>query len=377
MSEIKLTAVYMARKICQDWPGSFRRIKYIKHWGVILHRYYPNDKQYLTPQIIEANKRHKDGILFCEVHNWEGPKRTEWEDTPGFKLEPFELDKREHIYYDEGLQDYINSFNNEKQKYHIIFRNCHKFVLDLLCHLDLDEFARKLIPMSTTPEHLSLLSKSSSSSCKSQMEFPKLLRKVEETEVKDMTRTSWGNDFFIQDADSAIKTKARKLFPAVASQSIQLLNTKPNFFVEETSPWRYIHVLVEVIVGQLMVILYPKEKDLPNLVASSIEGELVPTQDKGEIAIWLIREAINFLIKLTILKSTTQSIEACTSKLNNIIGPRRILGFYSYAKDSMLEGAIKYIESVKKKELEVLINIEDFEDVSLAHIEEVNPIFYV
>ena len=385
MSELKLTAVDVARKQCQNPVfGIKARFSHIKHWGVIIFRYDLVTKRNLTPQIIHAFEDEKH-FLFCELLGWEDPIKRNWEATPGFKVEHFKLEEKEHTYSDEALRAYIKSFNDQKHKYNCILHNCHKFVLDLLRHLDLDDLARELIPMSTTPEMVQYTSKkiSGSSITKLKIDFPKHLGRVEGEEIEKLAKASWGSVVFIQDSDSAIKTKAERLFPVVASASVNLLKTDPKYFREATSPWQFIDVLAEVIVGQLMLRLYPEKKDLANEIASIIDDELVHSNGIGDIAMWLIGEAISFLVRLMMLRLMSKDIsrfafQSIRDVFNNIIEPRRIKSFYNYAKLSILEGTMRHIVSVQNDEFKLSLDIEkELEDDIIALIKEVNLIFFV
>ena len=388
-SELKLTTVHVARKKCEKWPENIPRFSHIKHWGVVLFRYDLVAERDLTPQIIDAIE-DENHVLFCELSEWDGPTKRKWETTPGFKLEKFKLEEKEHTYSHDALRAYIKSFNDEKQEYHSFFNNCHKFVLDLLCHLELDDVARELIPMSTAPDYWKtkpgevlqypLKSISQSSINEFKIDFPKLLGEVEGTDVEKLAKISWGSGTFIPATDSAKETKAGSLFPAIAWKSVQLLKTDPKYFREATTPWRFINVLAEVIVGQLMLRLFPEKKDLADSIASINGDELVPSNSTRGIAMWLIAEAINFLIRLMLTRLKGKDIskfavQSIRDVFNNIIGPGRILSFYNYAKDSILEGTIRHIVSLQNNEFELFDIEEELEDDTVTLIKEVNWIF--
>ena len=375
MSELKLTAVNFVQRdlnICKYMGMLAPRSSCIKHWGIILFRYDCIDQCPLTPQIIDANQ-DESGTVFCDLAAWEGSKKREWEKAPGFEQEEFQLKEEGQLYSDEWLQAYIKFFNDQKKNYDCIKNNCHNFVLELLCHLNLDDITCRLVPMSA--EHSRKVALRSSIPTRSisvlQIGIPKLLREAKEEEIVNAARSSWETYSFTHVANLAIKTEAGRLFPVVALASVQLLKTNETIFRKEMSPWQFIHVIVEEIVGQLMLKLYPEKKDLVTSLkkdpGSNIEG----------VAIWLIEKAISFLIRLIYSISISAS-KNNRNVLDDIIGPSRILNFHFYSKDSMLAGTINHIESSQENETELSKDIrEEFEYDLEARFEEGNSIFYV
>ena len=115
MSELKLTEVKLVQRNLKNVPKHVPCKSYIKHWGIILFIYDCVDECLLTPKIIDANK-NSEGIIHCTVTTWEGTKKREWESMPGFELEEFPVEGKEHPFSDEWLHEFVRLFNEKKQK---------------------------------------------------------------------------------------------------------------------------------------------------------------------------------------------------------------------------------------------------------------------
>ena len=367
MSDYKLNAVDIVRRRIESCFAP--HTSYFKHWGIILYRYDCIAERSLPPQIIEATRQN--GIISCSLVGWEGTTIRDWEEI-GYKTESFSLEEKECRYSDKWLQTYIDVFNVQKMGYSAIFTNCHRFILDLLCDLNLEHLTRKLVPMSA--EHTFNISFGSSIPKSTFNAFkrglPQLIIAEKGAEIEEVARSSWTNSIFTQMDDKELKMQAGMFFPLAASETVQLSKKNSKIFNSslgnflELPPWQLIHGLVEQIVGKVMFELYREEKYLADSIASTIEDKLFPSHGIRDIAFWLIGEAVSFLVRL-ICKLSSRSatpknprtrpnsnnqtrLQETDDTFEDTNEAEWILRFYNYGKDSMLAGTIKHIKSLEE-----------------------------
>lgn len=366
MHDLKLTAVQKVRRILGNWDKKMPRSACVKHWAVILFLHDPIDKCDLTPLIIEAN-RNNDGKLLFELSNWEGDLKREWEGSDGFHIMDFELEEKEHTYPHGWLKNYIAILNDMKTKYNCIFENCHKFVLNLLCDLNLAYLTKDLEPMSAEYTFNRILGSSIPRSTfnRFRRDIPKLLSTLNEDEIDSVARFSWENSIFPQTTDPGIEMPMKMIFVEAALKSVKLSKKNPKLFngSDHIPPWHFIHWLVVEIDGRF-------SDCLADLIASTVESESVPSHDMKGIASFVnnIGEAISFVVRLihyASSKSATKNKKGKLEKKNE-----QILSFYHLCRKSMPDGTIKRI----RNETEHIKST--FEDEAISPVEVVNSIFY-
>ena len=371
MSELKLTAVKFVQRNLQNLPNHVPCSSCIKHWGIILFIYDCVDDSPLTPKIIDANA-NDEGIVQCMVTTWEGTKKREWESMPGFRLEEFPLDGKEHPFSDEWLHEFVRIFNEKKQKYDPIIHNCHSCVQNLLIDLDLDDILKKL-PKSakrTCKDTIlwsnNTLSKSSLGLMKTVI--PKLLRKVTMTEIEVVAKKSvqiggtWKSSSMVANVNPAIKEQAELLLPKIGGECVELLTSNAEFISGTFTLWQLLQIPAEMIVTYAIRAVYPEKEDLAygcSKLASCITAATIggvvgggPWGALGGVVMWFAGETFSFLLRL-ICKGISKSVTNDSRDVfDDIIGPSRTLRLLKYAKDFIVNRMIEYIKSTQKKKLE-------------------------
>ena len=370
MSELKLNAVKFVQRNLKNLPKHVPCKSCIKHWGIILFIYDTVDECQLTPKIIDANK-NSEGIIQCTVTTWEGAKKREWENMPGFELEEFPLEGKEHPFSDEWLHEFVRIFNEKQKTYDPIIHNCHAFVQSLLIDLDLDDILRKL-PMSakrTCKETIQWSNDTFSNSSLGLIKtaIPKILRKVTQAEIEIVAKKSvqiggtWKTSSMVAVVDPAIREQAEQLLPKIGGEAIELLASNSEFISGTFTLWQLLQIPAEMIVTYAIRAVHPEKKDLAYgcsklsscITAATIGGVVGggPLGALGGVAMWFAGELFSFLLRLICKGISKMATHDSRDVFDDIIGPSRTLRLLQYAKSFIIDKMISYIKSTQKKKL--------------------------